>query len=51
MQKNTLLQPRGPTDGPIRLRIFARQSARLYNLDQRADLGKPEPLHLQRPII
>ena len=42
MQKKYGFTPLGPTDGPIKTAIFARNTARLYNLDQRADLGKPD---------
>jgi uncharacterized protein len=42
MQKKYGFMPLGPTDGPIKTAIFSRNSARLYNLDQHADLGKPD---------
>jgi len=42
MQKKYGFTPLGPTDGPVKAAIFARNTARLYNLDHRADLGKPD---------
>src|SRR5215475_1189968 len=42
MQKKYGFTPLGPTDGPVKTAIFSRNTARLYNLDQRADLGKPD---------
>jgi len=42
MQKEYGFQPLGPADGPTKTAIFSRNSARLYNLDQHAELGKPD---------
>jgi predicted TIM-barrel fold metal-dependent hydrolase len=42
MQKKYGFQPLGPADGPVKTAIFSRNTARLYNLDQRAELGKPD---------
>jgi uncharacterized protein len=42
MQKKYGFQPLGPADGPVKTAIFSRNTTRLYNLDQRAELGKPD---------
>ena len=42
MQKKYGFQPLGAADGQVKTAIFSRNTARLYNLDQRAELGKPD---------
>jgi predicted TIM-barrel fold metal-dependent hydrolase len=42
MQKRYGFTPLGPADGPVKTAIFSRNTTRLYNLDQHAELGKPD---------
>jgi uncharacterized protein len=38
MQKKYGFTPLGPADGPVKAAVFSRNTARLYGIEQRAEL-------------
>jgi hypothetical protein len=42
MQKKHGFKPLGPADGPVKNGIFAENAVRLYNLDKRAAVARPD---------